>query len=179
MGGTGQATLNFAYFLPTTTTNMNNTGAVPKLDTIERYWIIGLTTGYKRGNNFNDLDDVTVSALQFGTGQAYATTTQQGKLGTYEGYSVMPLNVDIAYNPMILGQSTIGFNTYLRTDIFKPKNTVNMGIGTYVTKENQPKNILGGLAWQFNDLGNKLKKDGSLVQRSSVFVYIGFTIGGK
>jgi hypothetical protein len=175
----GQVTLNFAYFLPITRTKMNNNLAVPKLDTTEHYWIIGLATGYKRSNNFSALDDVTVNTYQFGNAQTYAVMTQEGKIGTYEGYSVMPLNIDIAYNPMILGQSTIGFNTYLRTDLFKPKNTVNLGVGTYLTKEDQPKNILGGLAWQFNDIGNRLKKDGSLIQRSSVFVYIGFTIGGK
>jgi hypothetical protein len=171
-----QAMLNFSMFIPRKRTKKDRHGN-PK--TVERYWIGGISSGYKKSNNFSSLDDITVNSFQFGNAQTYAITTQQGKMGAYSGYDVLPVNVDLAYNPEIFGQTSVGFNTYMRTEIFKPKNTVNIGIGTYLTKDGQPRNIMGGLAWQFNDIGNVLDKKENLLQRSSVFAYIGFTIGAK
>jgi hypothetical protein len=173
---TPQVIFNFSTFIPKTKTKTDGSG---KSITVERYWILGASAGYKKSNNFSTLDDITVNSLQFGNGQTYAITTLQGKMGTYSGYDVVPVNIDIAYNPMIFGQSSVGFNTYMRTEAFKPENSVNIGIGTYLTKDGQPRNILGGLAWQFNDVGNAKNKDDNLIQRSSIFAYIGFTIGAK
>lgn len=143
------------------------------------YLFLGLSSGYQKISNYNDLDDVEANTYQFGSTAATAVyVNQAGKLGTYESYNSLPINFDIAYTPKMFGLSNVGFNAYFRTNLYKKNNTANLGIGLYNTKSKEPASVVGGLAWQFNDLGNTLGKTDNLIQRSSVFFYIGFTLSG-
>lgn len=155
------------------------TGGV-KPDTTETYLFLGFSSGFSRLNNYNDLNDITARTLKFGnTSGTEATTIVTGKNGQYKVYSAVPLNVDVGYTPRIFKTNTIGFNSYFRTNFFKTQNTADAGVGIYISKKDIPSNIIGGLAWQFNDIGNELQKPGSLTERSSVFFYVGYTISGS
>ena len=172
-----RALFNINYFVNLTKEKHKLENGQTKTDTVERYLSLGMSTGYKRSNNTASLDDGSVNTVQFGSSSSYAVKTEEGKLGAFEGYHVIPLSLDIGYTPRILGQSSIGFNSFLRNEINKPKNTVDLGIGIFVSKENEPRSVVGGLAWQFNDVANRLDKEDNLVQRSTVFFYVGFTLG--
>jgi len=145
----------------------------------ESYLFLGISTGYKRANNYDQLDDGVYEVFLDSTGNAAIVTETSGKKGTYVGYNTMPLNIDIAWLPEIFEKNLFGINTYFRTNFFKEKNTSDIGIGVFLAQDGKPRNIIGGLAWQFNDIGNKLDKEDNLIERSSVFFYVGFSIGGK
>jgi hypothetical protein len=145
----------------------------------ESYLFLGISTGYKRANNYDQLDDGVYEALLDSTGNASIVTETEGKKGNYVGHNTMPVNVDIAWLPEIFEKNLFGINTYFRTNFFKEKNTSDLGIGVFLAQDGKPRNIIGGLAWQFNDISNKLDKDDSLIERSSIFFYVGFSIGAK
>jgi hypothetical protein len=166
------ANLNFQF-------NFDNTDAKTG-NKYETYLFLGLSTGFSKVNNYGDLDDITATTYQFGSNTSVeAEKTTTGKAGQYTVYNAMPLNIDIGYTPRILQNNTIGFNSYFRTNFFKEKNASNAGLGLYIAKKDKPSNVIGGLAWQFNDLTNTLHKTGSLTEKSSVFFYVGYTISGK
>ncbi|WP_316762355.1 hypothetical protein [Pedobacter aquatilis] len=144
---------------------------------MESYVFLGLAMGYERKNNFSDLDDVEINTCQFGSpGIATASVSQTGKLGTYEAFNTMPIKADIAYVPNMFKQKSIGFNAYYRTALFKPNVTQNIGFGIFKSKDNEPASVLGGIAWQFNDVANTLLKPDNIIQRSSLFLYIGYSL---
>jgi hypothetical protein len=146
----------------------------------KNYFFIGLQTGVSRKNTYDDLDDGKITTLISQSGANRIETERTGKIGSYLGYTAIPLNFDIGWTPYIFKTNFIGFNLYYRTDFFKkPVTTSNIGGGVYIANPQKPSAITGGLGWQFNDLGNKLKKPESLVERSSIYFYVGYAIGAK
>jgi len=145
--------------------------------TKRHYFFLGIQTGYSRQNNYNDLDDVELDTRVAGDSTTTVYSSQTAKSGSYKGYNTMPLNIDFGVTPRMFQHNYFGFNAYLRTNIFKDKNTVNLGTGIYLADDQKPNSVSGGIAWQFNDVGNALNKTTGLVQRSSLFLYVGYSIG--
>lgn len=141
------------------------------------YFFAGLQTGYNVINNYSDLDEVQMSTFITPMGNVIAEKTETGKFGKYQNYKVIPLNIDLAVTPRMFKHNYFGFNSYFRSDFLKEKNASKIGVGIYLADEKKPSNISGGFAWQFNDVFNKLKKPGTALDKSSVFFYIGYSIG--
>jgi len=149
-------------------------------DPLKRHYLFaGVQSGYTHANNYSDLDDVQLSTIINTAGNATVYKTETAKSGSYVGYNVIPLNIDVGITPRIFQHNYFGFNSYLRTNFLKSKNSTNAGVGIYLADEKKPSNIAGGLAWQFNDVFDVLKKAGGTFERSSLFFYVGYTIGGK
>lgn len=102
----------------------------------------------------------------------------EGKIGFYDSFATLPVNLDLGFIPSIQGKSLIGFNIYARSNWGSPKidkvgrNPINLGAGVFITKKDFPTNVIGGLAWQFNDVGH----DNNKLKQSTVFFYVGYTI---
>lgn len=143
----------------------------------DHYFFIGLQSGYTRTNNYNDLDDVTITTNSITAGNTTISKSETGKFGQYQKYDVIPLNFDFGVTPRMFKHNFFGFNTYFRSNFNKPKNDCKAGVGIYLADEKKPSSITGGFAWQFNDIFNALQKNNkSTFEKSSIFFYVGYTI---
>ena len=132
------------------------------------YGLFGFSFGYKKTNNTESLDD-GVGFNTISTIGTYLVGEQtDGKLGDFSQYDSFPLSLDFGIIPKMFDKNMIGFNFYGRAKFNQPKTPVNLGTGIFFAKDNEPTNVIGGIGWQVNNVGNK--------PNSSVFVYIGYTI---
>jgi hypothetical protein len=143
------------------------------------YYFVGLQTGINQINNYNDLDDVTLTTVLYSDTSGSVLSSKAAKSGSLIRNTAMPLNIDLGVTPRIFNHNYFGFNTYFRSNLFVSKSPTNVGLGIYLADEKKPSNIAGGIAWQFNDVFDVLKKAGSTFERSSLFLYVGYSIGGK
>jgi hypothetical protein len=143
----------------------------------KHYIILGGSVGLKHGNNFEDLLDGSASVIKSKDSLAIISSTD-GKLGNYKGFATCPINIDFGYIPSILGKNVVGFNGYLREKLGAPntgktgKNPFNLGYGLFFSKKEAITSVIGGIAWQFNDVFVKNDK----LKQSTIFFYVGYTI---
>jgi hypothetical protein len=142
----------------------------------DRYLLFfGFSTGYAFSNNEDDLDDVRVDTIQaVGNGKS-VISSEEIKSGILKQYHTIPFNVDIAISPRVGKQNMLGINAYFRSELL-PKPKMNAGLGIYLSKRNAPTEVVGGLAYQFNDISNTGDSDESIFKRNVLFFYIGYTL---
>jgi hypothetical protein len=141
------------------------------------FLFIGGSAGVKLLNNYDALDDGIIVTTVKSTNAAQLTTTEEGKIGAYDDNMVVPVKLDIGYLPRIAKSNRFGVNAYFRSDFFKPSNGYNLGFGTFLTTGDNIRAVVGGIAWQFNDISNVQNSTESAVKRSTLFFYAGYTIG--
>lgn len=135
----------------------------------------GISVGYAYKNNSDDLDDIqidTILAVRQGKSAISSKTYKNGPLNKYH---TIPLNIDIGISPSIKETNILGFNAYFRSELL-PKPTMNAGLGIYFSKRDAPSEVVGGLAYQFNDLTNDGDSKEKIFKRNTLFFYIGYTI---
>lgn len=138
-----------------------------------KYLILGISSGFtSNANNYDDLDELEVSTPVKSNNTTQIASAETYKVGNFENYIQFPVNLDLAFVPRILDKNIIGFNGYTRAK-FGENSSVNMGLGIFFTNGKAPTNVVGGVAWQFDDV----LTPGS--NKSRVFFYIGYSILSK
>lgn len=151
----------------------NKQWARPNSDNTRRTFLLfGASFGIKGGNNTDDLKDGSLNTTIVSSGQKSVVTSQDGKLGQYQGLTTLPLKLDFGVSPTIYGANIVGFNAYWRTSFRTPGNPTNLGMGMFFSGKDRPTSVIGGIAWQLNDIFHETQ----LVNTSSVFFYVGYTI---
>lgn len=140
------------------------------------YHFIGTALGIKRVTNLETLKSVELQKIITNNEENQIVETIEGKAGDLNLTSATYFYLDYGITPYLFKKNQIGFNIYYRGNYGGFKSVNNLGLGVFFAKKDQPKGILGGLAWQFNDLDNNLESKNDFLTRSTVFFYVGYNL---
>ncbi len=116
-----------------------------------------ISIGYKKGNNFDELEETTISNVT--TIRDSATNTvrtikneETARLGQLKEKDSLPIKLDFFWFPA--NQPRIGFHHFWRTRITDDKTTNGFGTGVYLLKKKDPLNAIAGLVIELKDFSN-------------------------
>lgn len=142
--------------------------------------LLAISAGYQHGNNYEDLDDVeltdknSITDTATNTTRTYETTTK-AKMGEYQTFHQIPINVDFFWTPNNLPR--IGFYHYWRTTISIHDKVQNgFGTGIYLLKKNNPLSSIAGIVFEVKDISKLNENYGKGFAINLVLAYnFGFT----
>lgn len=111
--------------------------------------LYGVSIGYKRDNNIDDLTEVTIKdETLVNDGDTTRTIVKETKAfrGAFEAVDRIPLKFDAVYWPNDFG-GRIGINFFARTDLRDTSNTFTPGIGIFYSAKGAPTRVLGGISF--------------------------------
>lgn len=123
------------------------------------YQLIGFAFGRKKVSNLETLKTVELQNIVISNETTQIVKNTEGKAGDLQLKSASYVHLDYGYIPHLFNSNQIGFNVYYRGNYGGFKSVNNVGIGTFFSKENEPQGVLGGIAFQLNDLNNNLESD--------------------
>lgn len=121
--------------------------------------LIGLSVGYQKVNNYQDLDEIELTDTKIIKDSATSTTrTYENKIkvrsGEYKVSDQIPVNLDIFWTPN--NNPRLGCYHYWRTKFTNGKMTNGFGSGLYLLKKNNPLSSIAGVVFEVSDI-SKLK----------------------
>lgn len=143
--------------------------------------LAGLTIGYKRANNFDDLSEYKLRRTETFTDTLTGNLQQLNSektvyRGGYKEYDEYPLDIDYYYSPH--GLENVAFLLYSRirmSEEFKPKT--KFGLGIYFLKKQDFFNPIAGINFDFADVFNTANnQDSSPFKRLTVGITTKITI---
>lgn len=138
----------------------------------KHYFVGGSSGGISWKNNFNKLSKVELISTLSNGGNSSIIKSESGRMGRIKELGVFNINGDIGWIPEIKEKNFIGFNLFGRGEV-ETEFKFNAGLGIFITQKNKPFNVLGGLAWQVDNIfGDNGKKN--LSDLSSIFFYTGY-----
>lgn len=140
------------------------------------YHFIGTSIGRKKISNLETLGDVQLQTISGSSETSQVVKVDKGKAGQLDLATASYLYIDYGFMPTLFGDNQIGFNGYYRGNYGGFKTVNNLGFGVFFSKKDVPEGILGGVAFQLNDINNNLEKEENLLQRSTIFFYVGYNL---
>nr|WP_298926547.1 hypothetical protein [uncultured Allomuricauda sp.] len=140
------------------------------------YHFIGAALGRKKVSNLETLNKVELQSIINNNGSSQVVSIEEGRAGQLDLTSASYFFLDYGISPNLFGNNQIGFNTYYRGNYGGFKSVNNVGVGVFFSKKDEPQGVLGGIAFQLNDIGNNLESEVNLIDRSTVFFYVGYNL---
>lgn len=117
--------------------------------------ILAISTGFKKVNNYGDLDEIEISDKKIVTDTVSKTTrTYEEKIkvriGDYKTFDQIPINLDFFWTPN--NNPRIGFYHFWRTKFINGTATNGFGSGLYLLKKNNPLASIAGIVFEVDDI---------------------------
>jgi hypothetical protein len=147
-------------------------------------YIIGLSLTVRRDNNYQTLEQVLVtdafSVTDSVTGiNRTVESTTQARMGVYEEYTSVPLYVDLVVIPAAV-QDRLGVSGYSRTTFAARTATgdkitrTDVGVGIYFLQDGAPRQVIGGLIGEIEDISDASARNNSIWDRSRISLVAGY-----
>ncbi len=141
--------------------------------------LIGLSIGYQKVNNYEDLDEIELTDTRTLKDSLTNTTrTYENKInvrsGDYKVLDQIPVNLDFFWTPN--NNPRLGCYHYWRAKITDGKMTNGFGSGLYLLKKNNPLSSIAGIVFEVSDISKLKNGYGKNFTVSFVVAYnFGFT----
>ena len=117
--------------------------------------ILGISAGYKKVNNYEDLDEIELTDKKVITDTVSNTvrtydTKRKVRIGDYAISDQIPVNIDFFWTPN--NNPRVGFYHFWRTRFTNGTATNGFGSGLYLLKKNNPKASIAGVVLEVNDI---------------------------
>jgi hypothetical protein len=117
--------------------------------------ILAISTGYKKVNNYGDLDEIELSDKKIITDSVSNTTRtyevkKKVRVGDYKTFDQIPINLDFFWTPN--NNPRIGFYHFWRTKFTNGAATNGFGSGLYLLKKNNPLASIAGIVFEVDDI---------------------------
>jgi len=139
--------------------------------------IFAISTGYKKGNNYSDLDEIELTDKKTISDPASNTirtfeTKKKVRIGDYKTFDQVPINLDFFWTPN--NNPRVGFYHFWRTEFLNGVVKNGFGSGLYLLKKNNPLASIAGIVFEVDDIS---KLDDGYSKNFIINFVVGYNFG--